>query len=229
MPFYVTRQRSWPDGTLYVEVESGGADSSSPGMLVAKYPGEMREYDNPQDAAKAAIEIRRLWQADEPDESILIAMGTTGGGLVVQDPADYSDRHVMEWADRALDDMEQCPHCGERVEELEWANPNSEWSGDKFCSERCAERAQEFDDKQEDEAMEWDVTFHGGPGSFSSITGMTIAGREWIEQNVPAESWQQRGPTVYLEGSYLLAIIEAMIDDDLKVEGADEFLANHAD
>lgn len=79
--WFVRRQMYWPDGQLCVEIAAGGLDYSNPDMLVEKYQGagEGQEYEDPEEAAEAAIEIHKLWSRDCPDEEIHIAHGFTGG------------------------------------------------------------------------------------------------------------------------------------------------------
>lgn len=69
----------------------------------------------------------------------------------------------------------------------------------------------------------FDATFTNSLG-FASLTGLTPAGRDWITANVPVESWQKQGPTIYLEGAYLSHIVWGMVDEGLEVEGAESIL-----
>ena len=57
MPFTVTRQRQFPDGTELVEVSAG--DYCNPDCLSARYSGEMEEFSDPREAVSVAIGIAR--------------------------------------------------------------------------------------------------------------------------------------------------------------------------
>ena len=58
----VTRQLQWPEGKRVVEVSVGGMDYVNPDALVAKYQGELEEYDDPIEAVEAAIDVCRRWR-----------------------------------------------------------------------------------------------------------------------------------------------------------------------
>jgi len=69
-----------------------------------------------------------------------------------------------------------------------------------------------------------DIDVSGSPGGICSITGITQEGREWIAENVNFENWQvQGGCSVVLESSMVFDIVQAAEDDDLIVDGADDF------
>lgn len=146
--FYVSRQHDC-EGELFVELETGGLDYAGPDMLVDRYRhlGEGREYVDPRDAARAAVAIRAAWRVDEPGETIGLSIGSTGGGLVYHTPSDPTDDEVLAWGEDRAGTMPKCPHCGEIADELDWRNGNSDWTGDKFCSEECAIKAQEADEE----------------------------------------------------------------------------------
>jgi hypothetical protein len=142
--YVVSRQLSWPDGILYVELETGGEDCPSPGMLGGKgYRGE-ETFDDPRDAAKALIAVRDAWQADhKPDDStdqttILVSIGTTGGGLFSHEPEEMTDEKILAWGEKTYEQLPKCDNCGE-VRFEEWHLADDPDAGD-FCSERCCDR-----------------------------------------------------------------------------------------
>jgi len=98
MTYFVSRQCYWPDGQLTVEIAGGGLDYANPDMLVEKYKhlGEGREYEDPMEAAEAAIEIARAWRMDAPDERISVATGCTMGFTMPFEPS--SQKKVLAWA-----------------------------------------------------------------------------------------------------------------------------------
>ena len=85
MPYTVTRQLQWPDGTPVVEISAGGMDYTNPDALSAKYPGEFETFDDPEEAAQAALQILALWRADGQPEA-QPAYGATGGMTMPFDP-----------------------------------------------------------------------------------------------------------------------------------------------
>ncbi len=55
-------------------------------------------------------------------------------------------------------------------------------------------------------------------GNLFGFTPMTPAGREWIEKNVNAESWQWLGMTLNVEHSYAADLVAGMQEAGLTVE-----------
>jgi len=137
-PFFVSRQCYWPTGDLIVEIAMGGMDYANPDMLCSKFPGEAEEYADPREAAKAAIEVARLWKEAEPDKEISVASGYTGGCTLPFEPS--SCQEITDWAEELYDKMEKCDVCGELLgsEVL-----TDEFGDFKFCGEHCAEKWEE--------------------------------------------------------------------------------------
>ncbi len=44
MPYTVTRQLQWPEGTPVVEISAGGRDYTNPDALSPHYPGEFETF-----------------------------------------------------------------------------------------------------------------------------------------------------------------------------------------
>ena len=96
--FFVSRQSYWPEGQLTVEIAGGGLDYANPDMLVEKYKhlGEGQEFDDPVEAAEAAIAVAQAWRKDAPGKKICVAYGYTGGFTMPFEPSTQKD--VMAWA-----------------------------------------------------------------------------------------------------------------------------------
>jgi len=135
--YFVSRQCYWPDGQNMVEIAGGGLDYANPDMLVARYPGEGKEYEDPCEAVEAALTIAKQWKADCPDKEIEVAYGNTMGFTMPFEGSD--EKELREWAEKRYEELPKCDRCGE-VLKKEWYI-NDDWSGEKFCSEYCAEKS----------------------------------------------------------------------------------------
>lgn len=89
--YAVTRQIQWPTGEHVVEIASGGMDYTNPDALVARYPGEFQEFDDPKEALDAALAIAEAWQKDEPKKKIAVAAGYTGGYTMPFEPMEKEE------------------------------------------------------------------------------------------------------------------------------------------
>jgi hypothetical protein len=147
MSYFVSRQHYWPNGERGVEIVRD-LDDASPDMLVAKFDGEGREYDDPSDAVEAAIKIRDAWQAeldatpdpdDDPDmdSSVAIYGFTTFHGQVPTGEVG-SDTFLRGWADKERASLTRCDQCGAIITKK---NRTILWGDDswQFCSDTCAE------------------------------------------------------------------------------------------
>lgn len=133
--YTVTRQLQWPDGNPMVEISEGGFDYVNPDMLTSRYPGEGMTYDNPLEAAAAAIDILNQWRRDNPDDHIGIGYGATLGFTAPFEESDISE--IREWAQKEYDRLQKCNWCGDIITDEVYL-----LDGDgRFCSERCAENA----------------------------------------------------------------------------------------
>jgi hypothetical protein len=59
-----------------------------------------------------------------------------------------------------------------------------------------------------------DVGVEPGP-SVTWFVRMTQAGRDWVDENVPLESWQRQGPSFACEARYAGDLAQAMRDAGL--------------
>lgn len=97
MKWFVSRQCYWGVEEPYVvEIATGGLDYANPDMLVAKYKGEGEEYDDPEEAVEAALEIAQAWKEDQPQLNIQVAAGCTMGFTMPFEPS--GEEALREWA-----------------------------------------------------------------------------------------------------------------------------------
>jgi hypothetical protein len=59
------------------------------------------------------------------------------------------------------------------------------------------------------------VTYHG---TVTTVTTLTDACREWVEENVEIEPWQRFGNAIAVEPHYVEQLAEAMIEEGLVME-----------
>jgi len=63
------------------------------------------------------------------------------------------------------------------------------------------------------------VTYHG---TITTITPLSDACREWLEDKVAIEPWQRFGPSIAIEPRYVQQLAEAMIEEGLIMERAEQ-------
>lgn len=136
MPYTVTRQLQWPDGTYVVEVSSGGIDYTNPDALGAQYPGEFQTFADPLEAAKCAIDICEKWRGDGCPQAA-VGHGATGGMTIPFDTCSYED--LLGWATTRRVRMPKCDRCGDPLGERYYTHPDL--PDQRFCREYCAEEA----------------------------------------------------------------------------------------
>lgn len=156
--YTITRQIQWPEGHKVVEISEGGIDYTNPDALVPRYPHEFETVSSPIEAVEFAIEICRAWRKDG-DKDAKIGIGATGGMTFPFDTCTFND--ARKWAKETDEKLERCPTCGKIVEDLrEWdlagfyTNDGEFFpydDGYKYCSERCAEKASEFEPEEDEE------------------------------------------------------------------------------
>ncbi len=138
VPYFVSRQSAWPQGSLYVEVACGGLDYANPDMLAVGYRslGEGNEYHDPREAVDAAIAICRAWRRDHRGVRIDVRVGHTMGFTAPFEPGTF--RQALAWARDVAERLPSCAHCGELLERLTYRHALAE-DGERFCSEYCAD------------------------------------------------------------------------------------------
>lgn len=56
-----------------------------------------------------------------------------------------------------------------------------------------------------------------GSGTMYLVTPLTDAAKQWVEENVPLESWQWLGRSFGVEHRYIGNLVEGMLGDGLNV------------
>lgn len=142
MGYYVSRQKVWPSGEPIVEI-AWCLDAAGPDMLVPYFrgAGEGGTYDDPREAAAAAIRVRDLWWADGKNPCF-----EDWDGVLINDFA--TDVDLLAWADKKFDALPKCVNCGTPTFGRVWYAADCEGESEfGCCSERCAEvHAAEVDD-----------------------------------------------------------------------------------
>lgn len=161
MPWTVTKQFSWPDGNLIVEISSGGIDFCNPDALWQKYPGEFEDFEDPREAVETAIKIAKYWQSDLPDETIYIGRGATGGMTMPFDPLPLEEGVFLglrQWADERYAKLPKCDECWGILPE----DPHKCWKihtwPELFCSECCCDL---FAARMREETEAWEAKRQG--------------------------------------------------------------------
>ena len=67
-------------------------------------------------------------------------------------------------------------------------------------------------------AADFRVTYHG---TITTITPLSDACREWLEENVEIEPWQRFGTSIAIEPRYVEQLAQAMIEDGFLIEDDD--------
>jgi len=93
--YAVVRQRYLPADIPVVEIAVGGLHYINPKPLPPRYRGEGMEYDDPLEAALAAIEVCKKWHQEEPKAKI--AIGSTYGFTLTNPTFTY--KGVLAWAE----------------------------------------------------------------------------------------------------------------------------------
>lgn len=156
----MTRQRQWPEGTPVVEVSAGGIDYTNPDALSAKYPGEFETFDDPREAVDAAIAICLSWREDGEKEA-QVGHGATGGMTMPFDTSTFEA--AEEWAHGVYEGLPKCSRCGGVLGREKYRS--FELEDEEFCSEVCAQLAEEehwAQDKPELEVCDSCLLSHGG-------------------------------------------------------------------
>jgi hypothetical protein len=112
MTYAVTRQSYWPDGQLAVEVAGGGIDYCNPDALAAKYPGEFKEFRDPREAVKTAVDICRKGRADLKGKRQAwptVRVGYTGGFTIAFEERTFV--HARVWAEKEWESLPKCARC----------------------------------------------------------------------------------------------------------------------
>lgn len=155
MVWMVTRQCYYYSGENVVEVSYGGRDYCGSDALSAKYDGEFEAFDDLREAVEVAIEICRQWRKDGQKDARIGVGCTMGMGLEIEGNTFENARKI---AKHAYEKAPKCPMCGGIMPDDEdewWRFYDEGWESDeRYCSERCAERAYEQDMEYQQEMEE---------------------------------------------------------------------------
>jgi hypothetical protein len=154
--YFVSRQCNYYDEGAYSVEIALALDVSGPGALVAKYSGELEEYDDPREAASAAIGIAGAWrkdlaQEDKADELPAECFTVAGNALVYPTVADaFTADELTAWAQERYERLPRCEVCGDVVASGEKYRDEF---GESFaaCCDVHAETYLEREDSSDDE------------------------------------------------------------------------------
>lgn len=140
--YWVSRQRYWYQGESAVELAVGGLDYSGCDALYTE-DKEMKRleggYEDPREAARAALELQKLWQG-KTEEKIGLSYGYNLDMIEGEvDKEEEAANILLQWAKAEYERLPKCDRCGEIVVESYTIYEMEE----EFCSERCAEFAWE--------------------------------------------------------------------------------------
>lgn len=110
-PYYVSRQSNYYDeGAFSVEI-ARTFDHASPGMLALDL-GPEGEYDDPREAAKAALELARVWKESQGLGADHIPITLSMNHMVYPTVEDDHTEDIMEWAEVQYSLLPKCDQCG---------------------------------------------------------------------------------------------------------------------
>ena len=108
----VSRCEPWPSGEQCIEIATD-VDHLDPGLFWedkgSRFDELCKEYDDPRDAVRAAIEARDLW-VQESGELVKIDHANP----VFYGMEGKTDDELRAWADKEWDNIPACDWCGGR-------------------------------------------------------------------------------------------------------------------
>lgn len=146
--FVVTRQSYYYSHENLVEIAQGGRDYSGSDALCKKYQGEFEEFEGMTDAVTAGIAIAKAWQADEPEEEILIGIGNTQGmGLEIEGEklTEELEAELLKKAEEFDAKLPRCQWCNSLLPEKgkryghQYTMHDGGDEAYPFCSSNCAD------------------------------------------------------------------------------------------
>jgi hypothetical protein len=135
--WFVSRQHYYYQNIYVVEIATPSIDYASPDMLIEKYRGEGEEYSDPIEAFQNAITVLNAWKRDEPEKEI----GLTYGHFDSCEGEPQEIEEIKKQLYKEYESLPKCDYCNRLLEEEFYTNPDSEFSGEKFCSAYHAEKA----------------------------------------------------------------------------------------
>ena len=136
--YYVSRQNYYYSGQLAVEIAAGGIEYSGCDMLAGDWDGE-GHYDDPRQAATAALELLADWRKRQPEADIRLAFGHNLD--LIEGSADATDdgQELLAWAQEEYDQIPKCDRCGGIITGPDWYLIDFSDEA-RYCSEACADR-----------------------------------------------------------------------------------------
>src|ERR1019366_8675119 len=110
MGFYLSRQRDFKDDCLYIEIANGGQKNAGIDILTPRYTHECKNFIDPRDAVRLALEMYKRWQLDYHDEIKRLRIVDTAKIFVL----DFDQRganFATGWADKIYTTMTKCNKC----------------------------------------------------------------------------------------------------------------------
>lgn len=141
--WFVSRQDYWgEENPLAVEIATGGLDYANADMLGVAYArlGEGEEYEDPREAAAAAVGVAVAWRRDtgRSADEITVRIGFTGGSSMPFEEG--TDTEAIAWGAKTYEGLPKCPECGELMKER-WVPTDFAVDDDEACcSQFCCEQ-----------------------------------------------------------------------------------------
>lgn len=143
MSYFVSRQAQYYSGSHIVEV-ADGLDSSGPDMLAESYKnlGEGRLFDDPREAANAAIVICQTWRRDCPEDKPKVSWQTRLWGEMGGESEPMTFKALRNAASQEYEKLPKCEYCGGLYEDGKYWTLPWIFSGEdeRMCSENCADK-----------------------------------------------------------------------------------------
>jgi len=134
--YHLSRQRSYDDNCLYLEIACNKKDIGVD-VLTPRYRGEGKTYVSPVDAVRIAHEIYNSWEKDYGDEKKRLKIVGLASQLVYECTQKGFDA-AKQWAERILSNMKKCGNtaCGKPLGNKPPYEHN-DLPNTVFCGEMC--------------------------------------------------------------------------------------------
>lgn len=135
MAVYLTRQRDFKDGCLYIELAVGGPSKAGKDILTPRYYGEKMNLVDPRDAVRLAETIFKKWDKDYGDETKrlrivginpIITFDMTAKGII----------GAKNWAEKLSAAMKKCAACN-KIMGNRSPFEHTGLANQVFCTEYC--------------------------------------------------------------------------------------------
>lgn len=155
MSYMVSRQSNWyDDGAYSVEIATQ-PEFAGPGALARCYHEDFSEYEDPREAAEAAIRLAGRWRTLAVGGLLPFRCFTIAGNSMVYATVNdaMSAPELREWAGRVFERLAKCVQCGGLIAGDAWY-PVECMGEEEFgcCSESCADSRAYADTDMEEAA-----------------------------------------------------------------------------